>query len=58
MSGPHLGLLAGLTIIPAIMKEQGCDWAEAAALWRISQEVEAEEAPPTNVIPFPMDRVR
>jgi hypothetical protein len=53
------GLLDGLTIIPAIMKEQGCDWNEAAALWKISQEVEAERqmeiahaAAESNVIPF------
>jgi hypothetical protein len=56
MSG---GLLDGLAIIPAIMKEQDCSWDEAKALWKISQEVEAERqmeiahaSAESNVIPF------
>lgn len=39
MSG---GLLDGITIISAIVKEQGCTWDEASRLWHISMEVEAE----------------
>ena len=56
MSG---GILDGITIMSAIMKEQGCDWDEARRLWQISMEVEAERRAQiadamaeSNVIPF------
>jgi hypothetical protein len=44
------GLLDGLTAIPAIMAEQDCTWEEAQRFWRISMEMEAERAEPSNVI--------
>jgi hypothetical protein len=53
------GLLDGLTIISAIMQEQGCNWDEARRLWNLSMEVDAERqaeiaeaAVESNVIPF------
>jgi hypothetical protein len=53
------GLLNWLTEIPEIMREQGVDWQQAEALWKISKEVEAERHQPTAVIiPFPTERVR
>jgi hypothetical protein len=56
MSG---GILDGLTIMRAIMDEQGCDWEEARRLWILSMEVEAERQAQiaeveSNVIPFPV----
>jgi hypothetical protein len=36
------GILDGLVVIQAIMKEQGCDWEAARQLWHISNAVEAE----------------
>jgi hypothetical protein len=53
------GLLDFIAAIPLIMKEQACTWEQAEGFWRISMEMEAERAEPeTNIIPFPMDRVR
>jgi hypothetical protein len=50
MSEQPQGLLSFLTIVPAIMKEQNCTWDEAMVFWRISNEMEAEAAQPSNVI--------
>jgi len=53
------GLLDCLTAIPVIMAEQDCSWEDAKRFSRISMEMEAERAEPvTNIIQFPIDRVR